>query len=409
MPTYRFHTRDRTGESRRGTMVAASAGACAEELRRSGGIIVEIGESAPSGAAFETTSRHSVGFSFPPATSFDVEIGLRQLSMMIRTGLSIISALEGAAENARRRSAANIWRAVAARIEAGSGFTEALERFPRNFPPIVREIVRAGEQSGSLDAALERCANQLESRRQLRAAVLQALLYPSIVLLLTTAVTGFMVLNVIPTLEKFLRGFHKKLPSMTLTLLEVSHIAERHTPTILGLLGGTLALMLILDRWRPTRKLFDRIVVRMPICGRIRMLTTTAIFSRTLSTLLANGIDIVRSLELTEELLGRPLTADTIAAARRRILEGGTLSEGFRGKRPFAGMMARMISIGEKTGELDRVLENVATFHEAELARWIKRASALIEPVVTVLVGGIVGFVYVAFIVAMFAVAGESR
>jgi type IV pilus assembly protein PilC len=175
---------------------------------------------------------------------------------------------------------------------------------------------------------------------------------------------------------------------------------------------GLVLLALViwaLDRYPPSRRVLDRALYSLPIVGRVRLLAGTARFSRSLSTLLANGIDLVQSLQLCEGILVRPTPSEAIARARAKVLAGHSLAMGLDGARAFEPILPRMVDVGERSGTLDEILAEVASFHEAELRTWIRRASALIEPITTVVVGGIVGFVYIAFFVAMFSAAGAVR
>jgi type IV pilus assembly protein PilC len=301
---------------------------------------------------------------------------------------------------------ARLWRHVADRIEAGSTFAEALAAHPRRFPPLTHHLIKSGEHSGTLGEAMLRAADHIERRRMLRATLVQALFYPSIVITLTIAVSAFMVLQVIPALETFLQGFHRRMPPLTAALLGFSHWLRLYLPMVLAAIFGVLILIALMNRMDAARLFFDRLLSRVPFVGRARALATTAEFARTISVLLASGIDLVSALRLSEGVLGRPLARQAVAATREAILSGHTFSEGLAGSHAFLPMLARMSTVGEQSGELDQVLRDVADFHETELKDLIRRASVLVEPVITILVGTVVGIVYTAFFLAMFAVAG---
>lgn len=405
MPSFAFRARDVRGAALAGVLEGPDSAATAAELRRRGLLILEL---APVARARREPSGARGGRGWLPATSFDLETGLHQLALLHKSGLTLVAALEAVAENARRRSMTRLWLEVAARIRAGDDFTAAVAAHPRSFPPLVRELLRTGEHSGTLERALERSAEHLARRRAMRGAMLRALFYPALVLVLTTAVSAYMVLEVVPVLEGFLRGFHRELPAMTRALLAVSAALRGNLPQVAIGLCATLAALVALDRWPPSKALLDGVFRRTPLLRGLLEISATAVFARTMATLLASGIDIVQALRLTAGVLPRPVPRRCIEQASAGILAGSSFAEGLRRSPAFRPILVRMIAVGERSGELDRVLDEGATFHEAELEAWIRRAGAWIEPVLTISVGAIVGFVYIAFFLGMFAVAGSA-
>jgi type IV pilus assembly protein PilC len=406
MPTFAYRARDAAGRTREGSAVAPSESAVAADLRGGGLLILDVRPLPARAAAPREGARISRPVIGLPATSLDVQTSLRQLALMHRSGITLLAALRTVADTARRASMARLWRRVADRIEAGSTLGDALAAHPRQFSPLTYQLIRSGEHSGTLDQAMLRAADHLERRRTLRATLLQALFYPSIVIALTIAVSAFMVMQVIPALETFLQGFHRRLPPLTAALLGFSHWLRLYFPLLAVAALVTLSLIALFNRLDAARLFFDRVLSRVPFVGRARTLATTAEFARTISVLLASGIDIVSALRLAEGVMGRPLARRSVAATREAILAGHTFSEGLAGSPAFLPMLARMAMVGEQSGALDEVLRDVADFHETELKDLIRRASILVEPVVTILVGTVVGIVYTAFFLAMFAVAG---
>lgn len=404
MPAFAFDARGPDGTPQAGVLSAADEGTIAARLRARGWLVLDVRptDEPDVGTGDATALRWP---SLPPA-SFDVEHALRQISLMLDSGLTLLEALRATGEHARRRSMTRVLDDVARRVERGATFHEAVAAHPDRFEPLARELIRAGEQSGTLDDALVRAAAHMQDRRQLKSSVIQALLYPMIVVLLTVLVAGFMVVNVVPKLEGFLSGSGNRLPAITQMLIDVSHFFQTWGTWIaIGTVASLIAL-LALDRFPPTRAVLDAIGYRLPVIGRVRTLAATAMFARSLGVLVQNGITLLQALTTVERILPRPVTADLVARARAHVVQGGSLSEGLAGARAIAPIVVKMISIGERSGALDRVLLDAAEFHEAELRAWIKRAGFIIEPLITLIVGGIVGFVYVAFFVAMFSLAG---
>lgn len=403
MPAFAYAARDPSGAERRGVLVAEDRSALVERLRRQGWLVLEI---EPSEGTDGSAPEGRPDFSLRRPTQADVEHALRQLALMLDSGLTLLDALRQAARHARRRPLRRALERTARRIEQGSSFHEALAGEGRAFPPLVLELVRAGEQSGMLEEALRRAAGHLEKARRLRGQLAHALFYPSIVVALTTLVAGFMVTYVVPKLEGFLVASGKRLPAITQALLDVSHVFVAWGPTLAILLASTMIALLVLDRTPAGRRAIDRALYALPVLGAVRRLASTALFARSLGVLLQNGIPLVHALETVRRVAPRPVLADSVAAALREVEQGRALHEGLEGAHALTPVVVRMVSIGEQSGSLDRVLLDAAGFHEAELERWIRRATVLVEPVLTITVGVIVGFVYIAFFIALFSLAG---
>jgi type IV pilus assembly protein PilC len=404
MPAFTFTARDAAGRTQNGELTAETSGALVNELRGRGWIVLDVQTaSAPPGAGF--LSKLSPGYWLPPA-KVDVEIGFQQLSSMLRSGLTLLSAIKTTAEQARRASMTRIWERVYERIEEGSSFANALAEHPKCFPDFVVQLVHVGEESGTLELVLTRAATQLERARNLKVQVFNAMMYPAIVLLLALGVTSFMLISLIPKLQKFLAMRHKTLPAMTQALLTMSDAAQVSLPYVAVLAPFAILAGIAFYRWPTGRMACDRFALRIPIVGKILRVAATASFARTLGLLLQSGVSLLSALTTVERLMSNRLIAAHIEDVRETVMQGGTLAAPLLQRRIFMAMVPRMVAVGETTGSLDPVLDEVANFHEKELAATIRRLSVLIEPAIIVLVGGIVGFVYIAFFVALYSLAG---
>ena len=253
---------------------------------------------------------------------------------------------------------------------------------------------------------MERGADTLERRRLLRNSLITALSYPMLVLLASFGVTAFMVVGVIPKLKTFLEGMGRQLPGMTQLLVDVSDWVRNHAVHIVG---GALILTVasIVLYCSPFGRLaVDRHALRIPVIGNLLRLAGTASFSRALGILVRSGITLLEGLRTVEDLLNNRYLAGRVVAARQAVMQGGTLADPLAADHAFTPMLARMVAVGESAGTIDEVLDEVAKFHEAQLQSAIRRLSALIEPCIIVVVGGIVGFVYIAFFMALFSAGG---
>jgi len=404
MPTFAFTARDPVGRAREGALQCDSSTAALDELRSRGWLVLDLREAAA--AAKQASAWESLNLlRLLPARSVDVEISLRQIAVMLRSGLTLLDALTTVSEQAQRPAMGRIWSDVAGQIQEGASLADAMRRHSR-FSPMVVELVRVGSQTGRLEPVLGKAAETLEHRRQLRTSLLTALAYPTIVLLAAIGVTAFMALSVIPKLEKFLTTIGRKLPPMTRMLMDITHGIQAYFPyALLGM--AVLAIVAIcLYFWPPGRMFIDRWALRVPVAGNILRLSGTISFASSLSALLTSGIRILEGLRTVERLQRNHFLGLQVSRARESIIQGGNLAAPLGARRAFMPMLSRMVAVGESAGTLDEVLAEVARFYEAQLQSTIRQLSVIVEPVIIIVVGGIVGFVYISFFMALFAAGG---
>lgn len=406
MPNFRYIARDISGTTQSGVLMAGTIEMLTAELRARGQLVVDV-EPIVERASLGAVTWNPL--TWLPPRSFDVEVGFQQLSTMLHSGLSLLSALRTVSEQARRPRAARVWENLGRRIEGGSTLTDALAAHPKVFSEHVIQLIRVGEHAGTLDTSLTRASEHLERARGLRLMVLNALTYPVIVLLMAAGVSAFMVINVIPKIQKFLGGTGRRLPPVTQSLVDVTTWVMDYLPYIgLGLVSSAIALFFIY-RWPPGRRAIDAFLLRVPVVGGILRLAGTAAFARGLSILLESGVTLLDSLTTIEHLVANRVLSLRIAAARQAVLRGESLAGTMSGGRDFLPMLGRMIAVGEAAGTLAMVLAEVARFHEGQLVIAIRRMTVLVEPAIIVVVGGIVGFVYAAFFIAIFSLAGGGH
>lgn len=402
MPVYEYKARDARGVSREGVSEAPTAEALSADLRANGLLVLKI---APKS---ETKKRVQLSFSlfgWLPATRFDIEIGLLQLSTMLHSGLTLLTALRTVGDQARRRRAAAVWRTIAENIERGATFSDSLAQYPRLFPAYIVQLIKVGENAGELDRLLTRAAEHLEQSRNMRLMVLNAITYPSIVVVMAVGVTAFMVLKVIPKVQTFLSSSGRTLPPITNALLDMAEWMRMYMPhvalTILCLVMSVIAVR----KWPPGRRVLDAFYLRLPVIGGVFRLSETSIFARGMGILLESGVALIDSLRTVENLVRNKAVSARVAQAREMVTRGETLANGLAGHYEFLPIVSRMVAVGETTGALGQTLLEVAKFHETQLLAAVRRMSMLIEPVMILVVGGIVGFVYLAFFVALFSMA----
>lgn len=395
MSWFEYTAMNESGDAVEGVLQAESA----EELRW---MLLERGMNP--GTVRETAPREGIGFdprNWMGARSLHIELTLRQISVMLRSGLTLLMALETVIEQPPSRAVRKIYEAIRKRVEEGAAFAEALEEH-KCFPGGVVSMIAMGEDSGNLDSVMERAAFSMEARRRSRNATITALFYPTFTFLFALAICVYMVVAVIPPMKKALESLGRKLPAMTQSLLDVSDFFAKWGILIGTIVGILLVALVLIWLWPPGRLAIDRFILRIPLIGRILRTGATALFARSMVTLLNSGIPLVEGLRIVGGIHGNHYLTAVVESARRRILEGSTLTDSLSRPHSYTPMMLKMVSVGETSGNLEETLEHVAEFHEDQLQALIKRLSAMLEPAIVLLVGTLVGYVYIAFFVGLY-------
>lgn len=405
MATFAYVARMPDGRVQRGVEEAATAAAIVASIRGRGGAVIDVRLQSIEGAPFSEFLQLLRPSGWLPARSLDIENSLLQAAVMLRAGVTLLSALSNVSDQALRASVQTIWRSISQRVQQGSSLADAAKS-QRAIPPLVVQLIRIGEQTGNLEAVLRRSAHMMERRRRLRQMLVTALLYPVIVLVAAVGVAAFMIVWVIPKLERFLLQLGRKLPPLTQSLLDLS--AAVRTYWIEGLVGIALTVSFAYFLYSTTAGRFwiDRVLLRTPVIGALFRLSGTALVSRAMSILLESGVTLLETLRTVETLPGNAYLRFALGRAREEVIQGRSLADALRTPHAFLPMLASMAAVGETAGTLDEVLDETARFHEERLQSAIQRFSALIEPAIVVVVGAVVGYVYAAFFLALFSVAG---
>ena len=400
MPRYSYQAQDRAGKLQQGVMDQPSLDAAVGDLRARNWLVLDLAVVADQ--PFQ--SGRSLSW-YLPIRAIDIEVSLRQISVMLRSGMPLLDTAQMVVENAERKHLHYIWSDVAQDILGGASMSEAMQAHSV-FPAVAVYLARVGEQSGELATTLERASEVIRRRRQLRSRILSALAYPLVVFVVALFVAGFMVFSVIPKIQTFLRSLGRELPPMTKGLIDVTTFLNTNIQAI-GI-GVALAIAAIVGLllWPPSRYWFDRLALKVPIFGPVWRIGVSATLARNLQTLLISGVSLLDALRSVENLISNRHLAKQLAQARERVIEGESLADAIRANADFTPMLPRIIAIGEASGRLDDVLDEAAVYYEEQLQRTIARLAALVEPAMLLIVGGIVGYVYISFFMALFAAAG---
>ncbi|MEC8556594.1 MAG: type II secretion system F family protein [Planctomycetota bacterium] len=401
MPEFSYLIRDAAGKMQRGRAEADSAAALRISLESQGERLISAKPlEKPAGTIHLYNPLHRL-----PPRSVVVEIALEQLALMLQSGIGILQALKTVAEQTTSRSFRAICDQLAEDIQEGDSVSDAMSKHSC-FPKLVVQLAKVGETTGNLDVVLQRASQQMASRRENISNVRTAVAYPVFVGLAAVGVAGYLVVVVIPELEKFLSATGRKLPVITQSLMDLSVWIRLNgiTTAAVGLLA--MVAVVVAYKWPPGRAMIDRWLLRVPVLGKVFRLAGTVTFASSLGVMLRSGITVLEALRTVEDLHENTFLAAQVAVARETVMEGGDLATPLAANHAYMPMLSSMIAVGENTGQLDEVLDRVTRFHESQLKTAIKKLSAMIEPMTIVVVGAIVGYVYLAFFMALFAAGG---
>ncbi|MBM80605.1 MAG: hypothetical protein CMJ78_08440 [Planctomycetaceae bacterium] len=338
-------------------------------------------------------------------SSVQVELSLRQLSVMLRGGISLLSAMQTLSTQSDRRAVRRAYDSMIETVQSGRPFSEALESEP-GFPEFLVQLVRIGEQTGIQETVLVRAADMMRTRRETIRELATALLYPVIVLLAAIGATGFIVTSLLPQLSELLKSLNRPLPPITQSLIVVSDFTIQWGWHIFGAM--VLAAFVVFLTWAspPGRIWMERVSFRIPVVGKLFRISGTLTFSQTLGVLLGSGVTVLESLITVQSMHSSAYFASIVQSSRDAIIRGQSLADTLRVRGAYMPLLATMVAVGEESGNLDEVLEQVSDFHRTQLTAMIKTLSSLVTPAITIVVGSIVGYVYIAFFVGLFSVAG---
>lgn len=407
MPEFAYIALTAAGSRTRGVRTASDLQAAAGALRAEGLFVIEL---APAAGIPASPGRRSLaawladGVGWPIRTADRVQF-LRQLGLMLRSGLPLLHALEVFAGQCSHTLLKRAVLRTADRIRGGMSLSAALERQGSLLPPLALRMIAVGETIGELETTLERMAAHLERRADIRNSLLTSLAYPVLLVLMTVGVVVFLVTRVIPRFVQLLSIRNVAMPAATQGLIAATEFLNRHGLLIAAAFAGAVIALLLLSLIRPVRYAVDRTLLGVPILGTILTLSFLAHFGRTMAALLKSGVPLLDALRTLGHSVGNRAMARRVQAASESVLAGRSLSEGLR-CRVIPPLLSELVAVGEVSGTLETVLEDAADFYETRLQRTVKWMAGLFEPAMILIVGGIVGFVYIAFFSVLYRMSG---
>lgn len=410
MPVFEYTALDGNGDKINSLHEAPNETAIARELKERGLFVVKINQSSKSRqvnvSAFAGSFLVTLKENLQLVSIKDAIAIFQQVSLMLKSGLTLLGALEVCREQNGKAALRNSLARMLDDIQAGTSFSAAIEKEKKFFPPISAQMISAGEMSGELDVVLERLAEQLERRQELKHNLLGAMVYPALVVLITVGVVAFLMTKVIPKFTSLLASRNVTLPATTKLLVDTSAFIKANGITLLAILGVVLIIFIATYLTSIGRRFWDRAFLLVPIIGKTLLLAGMAHFGRTVSLLLKSGVSIMDAIRITSQSLGNRAVAYDFNVIENRILEGQSFSASLS-----SSLMPRMVRevarVGEMTGSLDSVMDELGNFYEERLRKRVKWMSTIFEPAMILIVGGIVGFVYFAFFQVLFQLSSR--
>jgi type IV pilus assembly protein PilC len=402
--TFVFKALDLSGAQTRGEIEADSKQAVSSQLRAKGLIVLDVEE-------FKSADVGDFFGRFKRVKASELTVATRQLSTMISSGMSLLRALYVLEDQAKSDKLREALIQIRKDVEAGISLSEALRRHPEIFNDLYTAMVAAGEVGGILEETLARVADQLEKDDSLRRQVKAAMMYPILIGGFAMTVLVALVTFLVPVFEKVFKQFGGDLPTITKFTVGMSHVVTHQSYLIVA---GVAGAVIGFKKWKKTargREQWDRFKLKVPWkIGEIVQKVALARFSRTYSALIAAGVPMLQSIEITGRTSGNKVIENAMDQVRDSVKAGGSITTPMRAvPEAFPTMVTQMIGVGEETGALEQMLTKVADFYEDEVAASLKALTSILEPLMIIVVGGIVGFIVISMYMPMFKVYDQIR
>jgi type IV pilus assembly protein PilC len=394
MPTFTYTAREAgSGKEIQSSMEASSEQAAIAALLNRNMLVVAIQEKVGKKGK---TSGGSVALA-------DIVVFTRQLATMIDAGLAMVQSLQALAEQTSNKVMRDVIKDVCSRVEGGDNFSDALRKHPKVFDKLFTSMIDAGEKGGLLAEILSRVATFMENRQRMNKKIKSAMMYPTVVTCVALGITVFLLVKVVPVFGEIFSGFGKKLPGPTQLLIDVSDfLRSKYGILVFGAIGGSVYGFLAYIKTPPGRAFWDNIRIKLPVFGQLAHKIVVARFARTFASLIRSGVPILEVLNIVANTSGHVGMEKAIRTAATDIEKGDGISTAL-GKHPiFPVMIIRMLTAGEQTGKIDQMLERVANFLDEEIETTLNGLTSLIEPLLIVFLGVVVGGIVIAMFMPIF-------
>jgi general secretion pathway protein F len=389
-----------SGKPVKGYRDAENPKALRAALRRDGVLLTAASEENEQKQKKSKRDIDLLAFLRRPSTS-DVAVMTRQLATLVRAGVPLVDSIAALTDQVENEQLVRILTTVRESLNEGTSFAKSLEQHPSVFPALYVNMIAAGEASGTLEAVLERLADFMEGQARLKGKVTAALAYPVLMAVVGSLLVGVLMVGVVPKVTSVFDNLGQTLPWYTRLLIFVSETIASYWWLIIG---TVVIVVYAFRRWKRTpegRMRWDSLRLQMPIFGRLHLLVAVARFSRTLSTLLASGVQLLQAMEIGRHVLENAKLQLVVSEAIGSIRGGESIAEPLRRSKAFPPMVTHMIAIGEKSGQLEAMLENVSRAYETDVETRVQALTSLLEPMMIVLMGGVVGFIALAILMPL--------
>ncbi|MCO5098059.1 MAG: type II secretion system F family protein [Rhodocyclaceae bacterium] len=386
---FAWEGKDKTGKLMRGEMRASGEALVNATLRRQGILVSKIKKQA-----FKRGGK---------ITEKDITLFTRQLATMMKAGVPLLQAFDIVGKGASNQAVAKLLMDVKADVETGSALNQAFRKYPLYFDALFCNLVSAGESAGILDSLLDRLATYKEKILAIKSKIKSALFYPIAVIVVAIVITAVIMIFVIPSFKEVFKNFGADLPAPTLMVIAMSDFMVANWYIVFGILGGGLYGFFYM--WKRSEKVqivMDRLLLRLPIFGDIIRKATMARWARTLSTMFAAGVPLVEALDSVGGASGNYVYLTATKQIQAEVSTGTSLTVAIQNANVFPNMVLQMVSIGEESGQLDAMLSKVADFFEAEVDDAVEAMSSLMEPIIMVVLGTLIGGMVVAMYLPIF-------
>lgn len=395
MPTFKYVSKDKNSRNITGKIVAENQETVVAELRKRNLTIISITPIRESRASFKRKK----------ARPDDLVIFTRMLATMVEAGIPILQSLDALREQITHPYFQSVIGSVGDDVQSGSSLSVAFAKHPSAFDVLFVNMIKVGETGGVLNVILERISTYMEKTVKLKRKVRAALIYPTVVIFMAVAITTLLLVKVVPTFAGIYESFDAELPALTQLLINISDVLKRY---IFLLMGVVASIGFLISRWYLTDKgrlTIDTFILNVPIFGTLIRKVAISRFSRTLSTLLQTGVPILESLDIVGKTSGNRVLEKVIENVKGNVKEGESISAPLVKSGVFPPMVTRMIAIGEKSGQLEKMLAKIAEFYDDQVDAAVAGLTSMIEPLVIGVLGIIIGFIVIALFLPIISIS----
>ncbi len=407
MPVYAYKGYSQTGRVVTDTRDADNQRALKTILRRDGIFVTEIKE---VGGKLDGGEAKKVRFEAlenlgKSVSAQELAMATRQMATLARAGIPLVEGLTALIDQIDNEYFKTVWSDVKTRVNEGAGFGDALGHHPKVFSGLYVNLVRAGETSGALDVVLERLADFTEAQAELRSKLIGAMVYPLIMMVMAIGVTTFIFIVVVPRITAIFESQGAELPLVTRLLIGISEFVLNWGYIVAPLILIGIFFATRFFRSEKGRPIWDRFILDVPIFGPLMRMVAVTRFSKTLATLLGSGVQLLTAFDIVKSVLQNVILEDVIEKARDAVKEGDSIAAPLKRSRQFPPIVTHMIAIGEKSGSLEEMLSNVADAYESQVDARLRALTSILEPLMIVVMGVVVGFIVFAVLLPMLQLA----